>query len=194
MALAPLATTDDLSARGIDISDADRTAALLASASDAVRSAAGCTITSTEATISVGSPDGFWLPVPGWAVRSVADVDIDGTSVTDWRLISGRLWRAAGWRVDCGPSLVTLTYTQGLTETPADIVDLVCSLVAAGMSSAEDGYDPHRGVSSERLDDYQVSFTRGEDEVVSVMELPQRTRAWLASRFAGGAAVTGTYR
>ena len=46
----------------------------------------------------------------------------------------------------------------------------------------------------ERIDDYQYGMATGDDEVVSPMELPESTRAWLRGRFAGGAAVVGTVR
>lgn len=194
MALADLATTADLDALGVDTSDTDLIAALLASASAAVRDAAGCSITSTTGTVTIGGNPSPWLTVPGWAIRSVSAVTIDGEAVTDWKLIDGRLWRAAHWSAVLEPSAVAITYTQGVADTPADIVNLVCSLVASGVARAEDGYDPKRGVSSERIDDYQRSFTRGEDEVVAPMELPESTRSWLASRFGTGVAVTGERR
>ena len=49
------------------------------------------------------------------------------------------------------------------------------------------------GVSSERVDDYQISFTRGDDEVVDPTEIPPRTRQMLRDRFGGSAHVTGSY-
>lgn len=193
MALEPLAAAADLSARGIDTTTSwPRTKALLESASSAVRDAAGQAIAplATATVELVGGPE-RWLPLPMSPVRSVAAVSIDGTAVTDWRLRGGRLWRDCGWG-SCGPSAVVVTLDYGLDETPADIVDLVCSLVAAGMASAEGGYDPKRGVTNERIDDYSGSFATGETEVVTPMDLPQRTRAWLRSRFGGGVYVTRT--
>ena len=131
------------------------------------------------------------ITLPGYAVRSVESVLWDGNAVTDWRLRGNRLFRAYGWGGDFDPPEITVTYTQGLDEVPADIVNLVASLVAAGIAASKDGYDPHRGISSERIDDYQRSFTRGDDEVVAPMELPVSTREWLAKRFGGGVYVTG---
>lgn len=193
MALEPLAAVADLTARGIDTSDEVKVNALLASASATIRDAAGCVISALTATVSIPGTVERWLEVPGWAVRSVASAEIDGVEVTDFRLVGGKLWRACGWQSDCGPSVVTMTYTQGLAEVPADLVDLCCSLVAAGLAAAENAYDPERSLAYERIDDHQVGYRQGDEEVVSPMLLPPRTRAWLASRFNTGVAVTGSY-
>ncbi len=190
MALANLATTDDLSAHKVDVSDEGLVAALLASASSAVREAAGCSITTTTGSVTLTPHGERWLGLPGYAITAVSAVAIDGTAVTDYTLANGALYRERGWGYTHKPAFVNVTYTQGLAECPADIVDLVVSLVAAGVARAEDGYNPQRGVSSERIDDYQRSFTRGEDEVVAPMELPVSTRQWLSERFGGGTYVT----
>lgn len=191
MALTPLASTSDLSARKVSTSDTALTTALLASASAGVRDAAGCSITATTGTVTISGGGGRYLRLPGWMIRSVDSVTIDGVAVTDWKLVDGRLFRTSGWGCSDDPVEVAVTYTQGIDTAPADIVNLVCSLVAAGVAAAADGFDPHRGVSSERIDDYQRSFTRGEDEVVDPMEIPPATRAWLRERFGNGSFVTG---
>lgn len=188
-ALAALATEDDLEAHSVSVVDAD-VDVLLASASAAVRDAAWCSITKATGTVTFAGDGSRWLDLPGYAVSAVASVTVDDRPVSDYRLVNGRLYRSSGWGTPDEPEFITVTYTQGLDECPADIVSLVCSLVAAGAASAADGFDPHRGISSERIDDYQRSFTRGEDEVVSPMALPASTRAWLAQRFGGGAYVT----
>lgn len=193
MALAPLATVADLSARGVDISDIGRVTAALLAASASIRDAAGCTISEHTATITISGAREAWLPVPGWAIRSVTNVDIDDTPVTDHKLVSGRLWRAQGWQPTHEPSLVTMTVTQGLGTVDADIIDLCCSLTAAGIAAAEDEYDPKRSIAYERLDDYQYGLRQGDDEVINPMILPEGTREMLQARFAGAVAVTGTY-
>lgn len=193
MALDPLATVADLAARGVDTTDTARVEALLDAASESIRAAAGSTISAVTATVTVPGCPGAWLWLPGFAPRGVSDVSVDTDAVSDWRLVSGRLWRAYGWQSDCGPANVTLTYTQGLDEVPADIVDLCCSLVAAGMAAAAEGYDPRRSMAYERIDDYQYGLRQGDDEVVSPMDLPPRVRASLASRFGTGVSVTGVF-
>lgn len=196
MALAPLATVEDLQARGIDTSDVALTGALLASASETIREAAGATILLHTGTVTIPGSDELWLDVPGWAIRSVTAVTIDDTTVDDWKLVGHQLWRAGGWHGSCSPSLVTMTVTQGLDETPADIVDLCCSLVAGGVAAAANdagAYNPQRGISYERIDDYQYGKTQGADEIVSPMILPDRTRQWLRARFGGSVDVVGSY-
>lgn len=192
MALAPLATTADLTARGIDITDASRATALLASASSAVRDAAGVPISKVTSTIELDGGRGQWLALPVSPVRTVSSVKVDDVEVSDYRLRSGALWRACGWLTDCGPSSIEVTVAHGLDDVPADIVDLVCSLVAAGMAAAGEGYDPKRSLAYESIDDYRYGMRQGDDEIVSPMILPDRTREWLRVRFGGGGvAVTG---
>lgn len=190
MALVPLATAADLEVRGVDVSNGARVARMLVSASEAVREAAGCAITSITSTLTVLPNRGHWLDVPG-PVTAVAALSIDGTTVTDYSIIGGRVWRECGW-LTAGPHApIVITFSHGIPAAPEDIVDLVCSLAAAGMAAAEGAYDPHRSLAYERIDDYQRGFRQGGDEVVSPMILPQRTRDWLRARFGNGVAVTG---
>lgn len=194
MALGPLATEADLEAHGVDVSNTDRINALVASASAGVREAAGCSITATTGTITLDGGSARHVSIPGWAIRSVGSVLIDGSPASGWRLRDGALFCPTGWGSDYDPPELTVTYTQGVDKCPADIVTLVCSLVAAGLASADEGFDPMRGISSERIDDYQRSFTRGDDEIVNPMELPESTRQWLGRRFGGGVHVVGVRR
>lgn len=195
MALAPLATSADLSARGIDVTDGTRVAALLASASEAVRAAAGDVIgPRVTSHITLAGVDSQWLPIPLYAASKVAAVQVDGVDAGQVSLLDGRLWRSGGWQASgSAPSVVTLDVTHGLSDVPADVVDMVCSLVAGGMAAAAEQYDPKRGMLNERIDDYGVGFATGENEVVNPLELPERTRAWLRSRFGGSVAVTGEF-
>ncbi|PZF98256.1 hypothetical protein [Micromonospora deserti] len=193
MALPNLATDADLTARGIDTSDATLIAALLASASAAVRDAAGVPITLTTATVTLNTVPGRRLRLPAVPVRSVAAVLLDGVAITDWKLRGNSLWRACRWQKPCDiPAEVTVTFTAGLDEVPADIVDMVCNLVGAGVAHAADGYEANTGKESEAIDDYRVAYAQGPDAPVSPMELPEGTKESLAARFGGGAAVVVT--
>lgn len=191
MALTPLATVADLDARGIDTTDTVLVDALLASASAAVREAAGVPITETTSTISLPTPVGRRLQLPP-PVSSVSSVSVDGEQVTDWTLVASSLWRARGWqRPGEIPGVVDVTLTFGLPGTPADIVDLVCNLVGAGVKHTEDGYavrKPGLAGWAEGVDDYRRSeqYAQNADQTASPMELPKRTRQWLATRFGGG--------
>lgn len=194
MALAPLATAADLTARSIP---ADGAAWALAAASAAVRDAAGgVTISRHTGTVYVDGTTDQRIGVPGWAIVSVTDVRIDGHLVTDWRYVDGRtrLWRACGWQPGYEPVEVAMTVTQGVTEVDADIVDLVCSLAAGAMHDAEEGgYGADRGLAYERIDDYQRGFRQGDAEIISSVELPEATRQMLAQRFGVAATTTDTH-
>jgi hypothetical protein len=197
VALAPLAAKADLDARGIDTSDWSRSSALLASASSAVREAAGSQITKTTSTVTIWTEPTRRLDLPSRPVHSVTSVTLDGVVLVqdvDYFVRGSGLWRNCYWQGrNEVPGEVVVTFTHGLDEVPADLVDLVCSLVAAGTVAAEDGYDPKRGVTNERVDDYAQGRATGADEVVSPMLLPERTQAWLRNRFGGGTVVVGTY-
>ncbi|PXY20883.1 hypothetical protein [Prauserella muralis] len=190
MALAPLATDADLQARGVDTTNTARVAALLAAASAEVRSAAGVPISKATATVSLPTPEGRRLALPG-PVRSVTSVAIDGEPVDDWKLSGGAIWRPRWRRAGELPGDVHVTLTFGLDEVPADVVDLVCNLVGAGLEHADAGYAARSGVTSERehVDDYDVSvqYAQGGAATATPMELPDATRRRLRARFGGGA-------
>lgn len=200
MALASLATVADLSVRGVDTSDVAAITELLAAASSAVREAAGVAITRATTTVTLWTTPTRRIDLPGPPVVSVDSVVLDGTTLTvdtDYVLRGHALWRVncTTWQyIGDPPSELVVTYTHGLAEVPADIVDLVCSLVAAGVSRAADGYDPHVGETYESIDDSRTGFAIGADAVASVMELPDRTRRWLARRFGGSSVVVGSFR
>ena len=187
MALAPLATVDDLEARGltVDPGEVGIVNVYLGVASAAVREAAGTAITRTTSTLPLEGVPGPRLPLPGPPIVSVDAVAVDGRTVTDWRLRSERLWRAAGWS-GIEPSEVEVTYTHGLLSVPDDIIDLVCRAVAAALVAyrSEDGgtgLAADKEITSERLGDWSVTY--GADGRVTEMELTQAWRDRLAARF-----------
>ena len=187
MALAPLATVDDLEARGltVDPGEVGIVNVYLGVASAAVREAAGTTITRTTSTLTLEGVPGQRLTLPGPPIVSVDAVAVDGRTVTDWRLRSERLWRAAGWS-GIEPSEVEVTYTHGLLSVPDDIIDLVCRAVAAALVAyrSEDGgtgLAADKEITSERLGDWSVTY--GADGRVTEMELTQAWRDRLAARF-----------
>ena len=187
MALAPLATVDDLEARGltVDPGEVGIVNVYLGVASAAVREAAGTAITRTTSTLTLEGVPGQRLTLPGPPIVSVDAVAVDGRTVTDWRLRSERLWRAAGWS-GIEPSEVEVTYTHGLLSVPDDIIDLVCRAVAAALVAyrSEDGgtgLAADKEITSERLGDWSVTY--GADARVTEMELTQAWRDRLAARF-----------
>lgn len=192
--MQPLVTVDDLSAVGLDLEPGPKLDRWIAAASSAVREAADATITTHTATVRIGGTTDERLYLPGWAVQTVEDVKIDGDTVTGWRLLDGYLWRSCGWQAHPRvPSVVEVTYTQGVDECPADLLPLVASLVAAQAAAEAEGFDPKRGLAYERIDDYQYGTRTGDDEVLSPTDLPERTRQMLRNRFGRGATVIGSY-
>lgn len=188
MALNPLATAADLSVRQYDITDTGRVDAALAAASESVRDAAGCAISQVTSTITLWGTPSPWLDLPGGPVTAVASVVSTDVDTSGWRLVGRSLWLACGWGA-CGPSEITVTYTHGFVDVPADIVDLVCELAGASLL-VEGAHDPR--VASEAIDDSRTGWQQGADATTSVFELPERTRAMLARRFGGGVYVTGS--
>lgn len=186
MALDPLATTADLIARGIEVTDVTAANTFLQSASDEVRNAAGVPISRETFTIEIPGGCDQWLHLPGQPVVSVSLVEIDGDAVTDFKLVGGHLWRRLGWQT-WEPVTVTVALTGGLSEIPSDIVDLVCAMTGHALDEADEGGYASRGdESSERIDDYSVQFTGTEKtRLAGPMELPEATRQRLRARFGG---------
>lgn len=197
MALAPLATTADLDARGI-VSNFDQAEKFLEIASAVVRNAAGTPISEVTSTVTL---DGYhnepWLRLPGSPVTAVESVTVDGVEVDDWRHAGERVWRWQGWASGGWPgrpSTVSVTYTHGLSTVPEEIVDLVCAMVAAA-KSALDTDDEGLGlavdngrVQSVTIDSFTETYSTSGDavEAITQMTLPARTRAWLANQFGNG--------
>ncbi|MEU9777436.1 hypothetical protein [Streptomyces sp. NPDC047968] len=191
MALDPLATVADLTARGLTVSAEEEPIAelYLGVASTAVREAAGTPISLTTSTVTLEGEPGQWLTLPGPPIVSVASAAIDGESVTDWRLRGGRLWRADGWSACDGPSEATVEQTHGLAAVPDDIVDLVCRMTAGALKAARaeadgTGLAADKVITSERIGDYAVTYAN--DGRLTEMELPEHWRERLAARFGGG--------
>src|SRR5690606_37613490 len=93
MALPPLADVADLNARGIETSNETLINALLASASEAIRDAAGVPITQVTATVTLPTPPGRRLRLPATPVRVLTAVG------PDRRLDAARRFAVAAVRV-----------------------------------------------------------------------------------------------
>jgi hypothetical protein len=185
MALAPLATIADLEARGVTVAP-EETAAVnvhLDVASTLVRDAAGSPISESVSTVTLEGRGGR-LHLPGGPVTAVSDVVVDGVAVSDYKLLSGSLTRSCGF--DYGTEVV-VTYMHGLSTVPADIVDIVCRLVGQELVALRNGDVTSRGITSERIGDYAVTYSDAETGTMCLSEY-QRNR--LAARFGNGAGVT----
>lgn len=200
MALTPLATAADLSARGIDVTDTFAVITQLDAASAAIRAAAGCAISRQTSTVTLWTESSRRIELPARPVVSVATVVLDGVTLTlntDYVLRGSSLWSLGGAWQEPGsiPGALVVTFTHGFAEVPADIVDLTCALAGAGLAAVADGFAANTGKQYESIDDYRVGFAIGADAVVSVMELPDRTARSLRRRFGSGGAVSvGTIR
>lgn len=190
--MQPLATPDDLAAYGFAVPEGFLAHMLLESVSAAVREAAGSPISVSTSTATLAGTREQFLPLPAGPVREVASVLLDGAEVMDYKIRDQRLWRPAGWgaqHVD-----VEVTWTHGLEPVPADVVQLVCMLVGAGLNQAAQGeLGPDRRIAYESIDDYRIGFRQGDAEVVDPTEIPDRVKASLRARFGGQAVVTESY-
>jgi hypothetical protein len=190
VALPDLAVAADLSARGVDVSDTALVATMLAVASSVVRGAAQSPIAETTSTVTLWATEySQWLTLPGKPVTAVASVEVDGVAQvagTDYKLVHGDLWAPFYWGNDVEPVEVVVEMTHGFAEVPPYIVQLVCDLAIAGMTSSSAGaHDPR--VIAEKIDDYAVTFAEGAEAVATAMELPRLTLNGIRARFGGGA-------
>lgn len=186
--VGPLADADDVQRLGVDVSDTGLVEFLLESVSDAVRDAAGTPITAREVTIE---REGTWdqdLLLPGSPIRKVTSVVVDGNRIDDWVLRSNRLYRPQGWGNQ--QTNIAVTYEFGLSSVPKDIVKLVATLVAAGINEAKNGVGADRNLAYLSIDDYREGYRQGDNEIVDLTELPERTKRALAARFSGQAFVS----
>lgn len=194
--LPDLATVEDLTARGIDTTNEELAQTLLDSVSDAVRDAAGSPIAKTTSTITLLTEPSRRIELPVRPVHAVTSVKLDGILLADCFLRGTSLWRETPWQ-ERGeiPHELTVTVEHGYDPVPEDVVNLICMFVAAGLASAEGGFEGHRGVQSVRLDDFSETYFGGVAELVDPTEIPDRTKAALRKRFgASGSVVMGGAR
>ena len=188
MTLAPLATVGDLADRNITVPASMNAAAVLASASSAVRDAAGCLITAATSTITLIAEDWRELELPFGPVSAVDEVFAAGVPVAGWTKLGDTLLMPPRWTRYL-PIEVTVTYTHGYPQIPADLVDLVCAITAQVFLTDGD-YGSGSVRTNIRLGDYSESFRlpAGADSP-SPVELPDTTRERLRARFGSAAGV-----
>ncbi|WP_289294382.1 hypothetical protein, partial [uncultured Reyranella sp.] len=165
----------------------------LHAASEAVREAAGGPISETTSTLTVHSDgEGSWLRLPVHLVTAVDQVLVDGDPVLDWRLVNGRLWRAAGGGRSDQPTPVEVTCTHGYPEVPEPVRVLVIQLALVAAQHIEDDglLGPTPGVRQESISATAYAVTFGSDDPVpsTVFEINDRTRRWLRTSYGPGAA------
>lgn len=182
MSFEPLADLANLAARNIAVPGGFDASELLASASDAIRDAAGCPITRATSTVPLPGTGTLTLDLPGVPIVSVASVSLDGVLLTDWKLrASSSLHRWCGWCVD---ETYQVTYTHGLVTIPGDIVELTCSMVAMALNGAGGGYGAFGITQAQHLGNAGESFfVPVGGSLLSPMALPDRVRDRLRARF-----------
>jgi hypothetical protein len=193
--MEPLLTVEGLTEFGVDVgTDTALAARLLDAVSAAVRDAAGTPITEIATTVTIPTECSHRIELPSRPVTGVTSVTLDGQPVTGWRLVGSSLWLDRLWRTpNTPPGLLTCEYTSGYSETPPDIEKLVATFVAAGLYEYRDGIGSRRGLSSVGIDDFRETYTRGEDEIIDMTQLPASTRRMLRERFSSdGFTVVGS--
>lgn len=161
--MADLATTDDLRAvmrRPLDAADEIRAAKLLGIASQRVRTYTGSEFLASTSTVTLRVRNRK-VRLPQWPVTAVTAVtDINGNAVSfEWdglqivdlasTLINS--FEVNGW--GGGLKTVKATYTHGMSEVPADVVGIVCDMVAAALDSPPEDV----GVQSETVGPFSMS-------------------------------------
>jgi hypothetical protein len=187
----PLATVDDLEARlGRDLTadEAARADALLADASALVR---GYVRQHLAPPVSgdqvVLRPVGTLVRLPQrpvTAVTSVAAVGPDGAVIG---ALSGWSWDgrdlvdlacatpSGSWPLTgraCLPDTYRITYDHGYTETPADIVAVICAMVLRTLLAPS----PVAGMVSERIGQYNYQLQQGTGSVGATVLMTQADR------------------
>ena len=181
--MAPLASVQDVESRlgrALSPEDALRVEVFLADVSAAIRAAAGQEISRATSTVTLRASGGrVWLPQrPVVTVDDVQKVTADGSleAVIGWTLYGSALEYVPDGDL-------SVTYTHGYDQVPADVVGLTCSLAMLALTSSSEGaLGPQPGVVSESVDDYSVTYDRPAGASVT-FDLPERTARWLRRRF-----------
>jgi hypothetical protein len=142
---------------------------LIELATGKVQGAAGQRLVAATSTfvIDVDLCSGYepYLALPQSPVRSVASVEIDGATTTDWLLRSQKLWRLNGWNTNSSaPTQVTAVgvahgYLDGsqMLELARSYVFGLCAMPYETGGAA---------VQSEQIDDYRVTYAQADAAMV----------------------------
>lgn len=205
-----LATIEDLRI-ALQLATIDTAVAgmLIECATAVVQEAAGQRIVQVVADVAtlLGTTDS-WLDLPQIPVTAVASVVRDGITLTlgtDYKVFGNRLWSRAGWQNNIGlnlgwygegytwrpsygtdaylgqePGTVVVTYTHGYAAGSQDL-QLARSAVVA--LAAKVYTSPAPGVSSESIDDYQISYAVSSAATTSAMDASPYLKASLRKKY-----------
>lgn len=183
-----LATPEDLASALQQDLDLATATLLVECATAVVQEAAGQRIVQVvDDQLTIMGTSDSWLDLPQIPVTAVSAVTLDGSDVSDWKLIGNRLWRSCGWQTNLGqswwppspdrgfayynnrvpePSVVALTVTHGYA-TGAQELQLARSAV---LSLATKVYSNPSGLISESIDDYSASFASSVAAMSAAMD------------------------
>lgn len=133
--------------------------------------------------LPIGYDDQYAL-LPQLPVRSVMSLAVNGNTVTDYYLRSQMLWRRQGWEATYygAPPQLTVTYAHGhLPGSPA-----LAPARTWALELARGGYGNPKGVTSEAVDDYRVTYAEADAR----MQIPSGVAAAIAAAYGTGAYVT----
>lgn len=101
-----------------------------------------------------------WLDLPQRPVTAVESVEVDGETVTDYKVFGSRLWRACGWATcPSEPSTVAVVYSHGYAAD-AQEMQLARSVVLALAAQA---YSNPAGATGYAIDDYREQYAQTAD-------------------------------
>lgn len=118
----------------------------------------------------IGSTD-RWLTLPERPVTAVAEVTIDGETITDYKKFGSRLWRKAGWASSpYTPAEVAVTCDHGYQDgdqklQPAKNVALML---------AAQSYENPTSTTGMSIDDYREQRAQVTDALLN--QIPDATR------------------
>ena len=149
--MSNLATTADVEARmGRDLTDAERKRAsvLLVDASAAVRGWTGQQFTRGERTAEFWWKGCAYIDLRGKSIATVSAVDEDDNTVT-LEQVGATRWLTDGWN-----GKLTVTYTEGWTDVPDDIVAVVAQTVGRALGVHLDA----TAITQESTGPFSVSY------------------------------------
>jgi len=183
--MLPFATSDDLTERGISVTDVAVADQLLSDVSEHLRSVIGQQVfPQSTSTFSVWVGCGTqWVSIPLNPLIDVSAASVDDTPVEVVR-------QSQSIRV-IGPGRVDITCTHGFTVAPAELVSWTCVVASQVLAAlAELGSLGFGEVANISIDDYRKGFNQAADR--GAFSLPQNVEDRLAASYGGGSYVTKT--
>src|SRR5512139_1261701 len=129
--------------------------------------------------------DDQYLGLPQLPVRSVSQVRLNATVITDWFLRKQKLWRLNGWRVSASqPTQAIVTYAHGLQTGSQWLQNARGYTLSLGTL----GWGNPGGATREKIDDYEVSYAEADAR----MQLTPQMAEAIAAEYGTGAYVTAS--